>query len=167
MRIRQKVDGEVVDVELRVKGNDVEYRVLHEGSEAPPFAQASFIEAEPGVYSVIAGTRSFDFRLEHAHYGIIAQHRSTRVLLEVAKRGRAKAVGTASGSAPVKAAMPGRVVRVLVSEGEAVEAGQGLVVLEAMKMQNEISANRGGIVRRLSAVEGATVTAGAVLCLLE
>jgi acetyl-CoA/propionyl-CoA carboxylase biotin carboxyl carrier protein len=67
----------------------------------------------------------------------------------------------------VKAAMPGRVVRVLVSEGETVEAGQGLVVLEAMKMQNEITANRAGVVRRLSAVEGATVTAGALLCSLE
>jgi len=56
--------------------------------------------------------------------------------------------------------MPGKVVRVLVAEGDTVEAGQGLLVVEAMKMQNEIKAPRSGRVVALAAREGATVAAG-------
>jgi biotin carboxyl carrier protein len=67
----------------------------------------------------------------------------------------------------VKAAMPGRVVRLLVAEGDRVIPGQGLVVLEAMKMQNEIAASREGVVRRLTAQEGKVVAAGELLCVLE
>jgi len=81
---------------------------------------------------------------------------------------RAGAVGAvASGPKPLKAPMPGRVVRVLVADGEAVEAGQGCVVIEAMKMQNELKAPRAGIVRKLAAVAGETVISGAVLLVVE
>jgi biotin carboxyl carrier protein len=59
--------------------------------------------------------------------------------------------------------MPGKVVRVLVSPGDTVEAGQGLLVVEAMKMQNEMKASRAGKVRSIAAKEGATVVAGEVL----
>jgi biotin carboxyl carrier protein len=59
--------------------------------------------------------------------------------------------------------MPGKVVRVLVAVGDEVAAGQGLLVVEAMKMQNEMKAPRPGKVLSLSAAEGSTVTAGEVL----
>jgi biotin carboxyl carrier protein len=59
--------------------------------------------------------------------------------------------------------MPGKVVRVLVAVGDAVEAGQGIVVVEAMKMQNEMKAPRAGKVIAIAAKTGATVTAGEVL----
>ncbi|MDZ7637865.1 MAG: biotin/lipoyl-containing protein [Bryobacterales bacterium] len=167
MKVRQRVNGEVLDVEFRVSNSDVEYRLVRDGDETPDFKVASMVEAEPGVYSLIAGNRSFDVRLEHAHYGTVAQHRSTRILLEAVVRGRKGVAGATSGPAQIKAAMPGRVIRVLAVEGEEVSAGQGLVVLEAMKMQNEIRAPRDGTIRRLAAVEGAVVAAGALLCVLE
>ena len=63
--------------------------------------------------------------------------------------------------------MPGKVVRVLVKPGETVEAGQGLLVVEAMKMQNEMRAPRAGRIVSLPAVEGATVAAGEVLVVIE
>jgi len=59
--------------------------------------------------------------------------------------------------------MPGKVVRVLVGAGETVAARQGLVVVEAMKMENELRAPRAGTVRDVRAVEGASVEAGALL----
>jgi len=71
------------------------------------------------------------------------------------------------GRTELLAPMPGKVVRVLVSEGETVEAGQGIVVVEAMKMQNEMKAARGGRVSSLSAREGASVNAGDVLATIE
>ena len=63
--------------------------------------------------------------------------------------------------------MPGKVVRVLVKEEGEVEAGQGVVVVEAMKMQNEIKSPKKGVVRRMLAAEGANVNAGDVLAVVE
>jgi biotin carboxyl carrier protein len=63
--------------------------------------------------------------------------------------------------------MPGKVVRVLVSTGDFVEASHGLVVVEAMKMQNELKAGRPGRVAEIRASEGQTVAAGDILLVLE
>jgi biotin carboxyl carrier protein len=82
---------------------------------------------------------------------------------------RQRLSSSASGSAgPVRitAPMPGRVVRVLVGRGDSVDARQGLVVVEAMKMENELRAPRAGIVEELLAREGTTVEAGALLLTL-
>ena len=81
-------------------------------------------------------------------------------------RGRA---ATDNGKGPRKlvAPMPGKIVRVLVAESAEVEAGQGVVVVEAMKMQNEIKSPKKGVVRKLVAMEGAAVNAGDVLAVVE
>jgi biotin carboxyl carrier protein len=63
--------------------------------------------------------------------------------------------------------MPGKVVRVLVKAGEAVEAGQGLLVVEAMKMQNEIKSPKTGKIERLTVSEGQNVNAGEVLAIVS
>jgi biotin carboxyl carrier protein len=63
----------------------------------------------------------------------------------------------------ITAPMPGKVVRVLIETGQMVEAGQGLVVVEAMKMQNELRAPRTGRVLSVPAKEGATVGAAEIL----
>jgi biotin carboxyl carrier protein len=63
--------------------------------------------------------------------------------------------------------MPGKVVRVLLKEESPVEAGQGVVVVEAMKMQNEIKSPKKGVVRKIVASEGAAVNAGDVLAVVE
>jgi biotin carboxyl carrier protein len=63
--------------------------------------------------------------------------------------------------------MPGRIVRVLVAETSEVEAGQGIVVVEAMKMQNEIKSPKKGTVKKISATAGTAVNAGDVLAIVE
>jgi biotin carboxyl carrier protein len=80
---------------------------------------------------------------------------------------RRSAAGAGGGLEAVSAPMPGKVVRVLVSAGDSVTAGQGLVVVEAMKMQNEMKASRAGRVSAITAREGATVNAGEVLVTIE
>jgi biotin carboxyl carrier protein len=72
--------------------------------------------------------------------------------------------GGRGGSGTIKAPMPGRVVRVLVAEGEAVQADAPLLIVEAMKMENEVRAPGAGVVRRLSIAAGDTVEAGQLLC---
>ena len=72
-----------------------------------------------------------------------------------------------AGAGVVKAIMPGRVVRVLVEEGATVEKGKGLLILEAMKMENEIVAPAPGVVRKLLVSSGQTVEGGADLLVIE
>jgi biotin carboxyl carrier protein len=79
----------------------------------------------------------------------------------------AKGRGPAAGPATVRAPIPGRVARVMVKAGESVTAGKGLVVLEAMKMENEIKAPRDGVVKSVGCTEGAAVESGQTLIVLE
>jgi acetyl/propionyl-CoA carboxylase alpha subunit len=82
--------------------------------------------------------------------------------------GRRRVAGaTGAGPQRVLAPMPGKVVRVLVAPGDEVKARQALVVVEAMKMENELRAARDGHVRDVSVVEGQSVDAGTVLVLVE
>src|SRR5262249_22749656 len=80
--------------------------------------------------------------------------------------GRRHAGAEAEGPQQIVAPMPGKVVRVLVKTGDAVEAGQGLLVVEAMKMQNEIRSPKGGAIERVLVQEGQAVNAGEVLCVV-
>lgn len=78
-----------------------------------------------------------------------------------------EASGGAAGGGAVKAPMPGRVVKALVAEGDTVEAGQPVIIVEAMKMENEVTAAGSGVVRRIVVSAGDTVDAGAVLVEIE
>ncbi len=77
------------------------------------------------------------------------------------------AVRKGDGPQQITAYMPGRVVKVLVGEGDSVEAGQGLVVLEAMKMENEIQAEHDGVVSRVFVSDGQPVEGGDPLFEIE
>ena len=83
------------------------------------------------------------------------------------ERGEARRARTAEASGDLLAPMPGRIRRALVGEGERVERGQVVLVLEAMKMEHAIRAPRGGVVARLPHAEGDLVEAGAELALIE
>lgn len=82
-------------------------------------------------------------------------------------RGRRGAGAGVEGPRPVKAPMPGRVVRVLVAAGDEVAEGAGVVVIEAMKMQNELKAPKAGRVTRVAVAVGDTVGSGDVLAVVE
>ena len=82
-------------------------------------------------------------------------------------RSRNKDAGDEKGPRTIFAPMPGRVVRLLVAENSEVEAGQGIVVIEAMKMQNEIKSPKKGVVKKISATAGAAVNPGDVLAIVE
>ena len=73
----------------------------------------------------------------------------------------------AEGVQEIKTSMPGKVVKLLISEGEEVDQGQGLVVVEAMKMENEIKSPKAGTVKKIGVKEGEAVEAGALLIVVE
>jgi len=95
-----------------------------------------------------------------------------RATLAVVVDGRRRTRGAAGdaaakGAQRLQAPMPGRVVRVLVKPGDAVTARQGLVVVEAMKMENELAAARDGQVKEVSVTEGQLVEAGRLLVVID
>jgi len=127
-----------------------------------PEREASVETPQPGVYSVLLDGRSYLARVED---GVVTVN-GFRYEIEVRdprRWSRQSRGGAHAGAQDIKASMPGKVVRVLVAVGDAVEAGQGIVVVEAMKMQNEMKAPRAGKVVGIAAKAGATVTAGEVL----
>ena len=138
------LDGKVVDVQWGGRSGDVRRRLLVAGRSVP------FVVDVGG----------------HAHWRLSTDgHRfDVEVLDERARAVRAAGAARGGGSAdPLRAPMPGRIVRVLVAEGQAVEAGQGLVVMEAMKMENELKATGAGTVAAVRVEPGDRVEKGATL----
>ena len=150
-------------------------QTLVNGREVTPAQDGNVVEVQPGVYSVLFGGKSYTVRATrsgpgHALSGHIMEVRGHILTVEVQDPrdgGRTANQLAAGGPQKVVASMPGKVVRVLVALGDTVEPGQGLVVVEAMKMQNEIKAAKAGKVAQLLARDGHTVTAGEVLLVIE
>jgi biotin carboxyl carrier protein len=166
VRTRVFIDGRPIDVELSWEGEECRFRFEGDGREGT----ASILEVEPGIYSVLLDGRSFEVRMEPGQGAQIAAVQGRRLTVEVddPRRPRRRAAGTLrEGRATVSAPMPGKVVRVLAAEGDLVEAGQGLLVVEAMKMQNEVKSPKAGRVAALAAREGGAVAAGDVLAVIE
>ena len=99
---------------------------------------------------------------------IVGTNRYAVALIDPKRLRGAESAGThADGAARIIAPMPGKVVRVLVEAGAEVEAGAGIVVVEAMKMQNEMKSPKAGIVAALNVEVGTTVNGGDVLAIVE
>jgi biotin carboxyl carrier protein len=138
------------------------------GDAAP--RDASVESPEPGVYSVLLDGRSYDAFVEDTPTGLVVTIEGHRFELEIRdpRRWSRKTAGAGAGAVQsIVSPMPGKVVRVLAAPGDEVVAGQGIVVVEAMKMQNELKSNRTGRVLSVPAKEGATVNAGELLATIE
>jgi biotin carboxyl carrier protein len=131
---------------------------------------ASIVEVEPGVYSVLLDGVSYLAQAVRNETSIAVEVRGHVYEIEIVDpRAPRRKTGALAGEGrqTIVAPMPGKIVRVLVREGDAVEPGQGIVVMEAMKMQNELKALRAGAVTALPVAEGAAVGAGEVLAIIE
>jgi biotin carboxyl carrier protein len=161
MKLDLKVNGAEEQIEILAAAPACRFR-LGGGAERTAGAEM----AEPCVYSILMDGRSYDARVEEVPGGLVVVIDGYRFEIEVRdpRRFSRKSGGRGGeGVETVAAPMPGKVVRVLVAPGDRVEAGQGLMVVEAMKMQNEMKAARAGSVLSVSARAGATVAAGEVL----
>lgn len=156
-----RVDGRDIRLEWILEGETCRFRYESEEEKTADVRQVA-----PGIWSIIFDGQVFEARVDGGVVSIDA--RTFQVEVHDPRRwdaGRSRSGG--HGQQKISAPMPGKIVRVLVAEGDAVEPGQGLVVVEAMKMQNEMKAARPGRVIQVTASAGATVNAGDVLVTIE
>jgi biotin carboxyl carrier protein len=125
----------------------------------------------PGVLSLIVDGRAWRVVLDEDANETAAYVAGRRIAYRVddprSLKARRAHTGGADGPKAIKASMPGRVVRVLAQRGETVEAHQGVIVIEAMKMQNELKSPKAGAVVELRVSVGDTVSAGDILAVIE
>lgn len=133
---------------------------------------ADILEVEPGCYSVILGGHSVDVRIDaarnpdpdvHAFRASLYDGAYEFALQDPMKALLAASGGSSASGGALASPMPGKIVKVLVKEGETVAEGQTLLVMEAMKMQNELKSSCAGAVAKVHVEEGATVETGAKL----
>jgi biotin carboxyl carrier protein len=126
--------------------------------------------ARPNVLSVRLGNKAYEVKCERVSGEVHIWVGSQRFAAEVrdlrSLRSRARAADD-HGPRKLTAPMPGKVVRILLSQGTAVEAGSGVLVVEAMKMQNEVKSPKKGTIQKILVTEGAAVNAGDVLAIVE
>ena len=138
-----------------------------DGSELP----VDVVYGQNGVLSLLLGGKSYEVKQEMVgtetnivvgNERFIASVRDPRSF-----QSRSRAGASEQGVMKIKAPMPGKVVRVLAGVGTPVEAGQSVLVIEAMKMQNELKAPKTGVVKKINVAEGAAVDAGQALAEVE
>src|SRR5262245_15322767 len=141
------------------------FRVVVDGKERSVDARAF----DGFFYSFLVDGRSHEATVEETPDGYRVQtglHAIDVARLDPLRPAKGAGGGRHAGPLPIKAVMPGRVTRVLVTAGQQVEQGAPLLVLEAMKMENEVTAPRAGVVSRITANPGSTVETGAELLVL-
>jgi biotin carboxyl carrier protein len=168
MTYEVKIEGREITVGLRRSNVDPNrWTCRLNGKEF----ELDALQVEAGVLSILIDGRSHEARRD----GTTSEQRivlngktfSCEVRDPRALRGRRAAGGAAQGPKKIAAPMPGKVVRVTSPTGTEVEAGQGVIVIEAMKMQNELKSPKKGIVQKVLAAVGTAVNAGDVLAIIE
>ena len=165
MKLRARVGAHVFDVEVETSREDRSIRVRLDGVEH----RVDLERVQGDTWSLLLGRHSHELSLVEEGDGQRVRRGGEEALvrLQDPERDEVDLAGEDGALKEVTAIMPGRVARVLVEPGQEVARSQGLLVVEAMKMENEIASPRAATVRRVRVVAGQDVETGAVLVELE
>ncbi|MBI2796148.1 MAG: biotin/lipoyl-binding protein [Gemmatimonadetes bacterium] len=162
MKYIVQVAGERVEVELDARGITVNGRTVQAHLADVAGTPVRLVTIDDAMHRVVArrtgGKGRYALRMDGWRFDVEALDERSQVIRDLST-----ASARAAGPAPLVAPMPGLIVRVLVQPGDTVQAGQGLVVMEAMKMENELRAAAAGTVRAVVARPGSAVEKGALL----
>ncbi|HLN96896.1 MAG TPA: biotin/lipoyl-containing protein [Pyrinomonadaceae bacterium] len=171
MKLRATVSDKEHEIALKLAGDKASVEIDGRHYEV------EIRELAPGQYLLMNGTKVSQCRVERggnapgvtASFEITVRGRNCKVDIIDPKRLRSGQSLAAhhTGAAQIVSPMPGKIVRLLVAAGDNIEAGAGVIVVEAMKMQNEMKAPKAGTVVSINAAEGAAVNAGDVLAVIE
>ena len=165
MKLEAKLWGKTRRLHLEKEGE------AYRGRVGGKRIKAEVVERAPGLLLVRIGTRTYDvtYTTNGSCYRMDLGGPEVAVeILDPRRQGNSKTIASqAQGRHEIRAAMPGKILAVKVAAGDEVQAGQAVLVMEAMKMENEVSTPWAGKVRSLSVEAGRTVEAGALLAVIE
>ena len=168
MKFQAEIGNEKHEITLRRENNKVFAEVDGRTYEL------DVSEPEPGVYLFKLDARIYEAAVTQAantggptHVRIGPDEFDVRLIDPKRLRGQGSGSHQPDGVAEIKTAMPGKVVRVLVEPGKEVQQGDGIIVVEAMKMQNELKSPKAGVVKEIRVAEGAAVGAGDILATID
>jgi biotin carboxyl carrier protein len=162
-----KLGEQTYTVEIEETGKSV-YRISVDGNEFLVDGK----KTGRTNYSLIVDSRSFEIEVDNTddEYRVLVDGRNYRINMVDERRmriGSAQSGLELQGRQSISVPMPGKIVAVLATEGDTVEKGQGLVIVEAMKMENEVRSPIAGEVKEIKVKPGDTVEGGAVLLIVE
>jgi biotin carboxyl carrier protein len=167
VKFRVDVNGTPLQLDVQPNGARTAYSLHGEFEQG---GYASIEEVTPGVFSVLLKDRSLQVNVAPHPAGLevwVGLERYFIALADARDRAANTRQAGAEGPVEIRAQMPGKIIKLLVQAGSTVTMGQGLIVVEAMKMQNEVKAPKDGTLTRLHVAEGATVGAGDPLLVVE
>ena len=158
MKLKVKIEGRTREVEAAREGGRIRWRLDGQAVEADALKVAE------ETYSILLGGQAFEVSVRASADGLLihagGQEFSAAILDPRQWQGRHGHTVEVEGRLQILAPMPGKIVKILVRDNQKVSQGDGLLVIEAMKMQNELRAPRDGRVERVYVNEGAGVEAG-------
>ena len=162
MKLNAELSGEKYEIQLTRDGEKISARVDDREYEL----EAS--EVEKDVYLFKYNHQIFEIYVAPNGIVNLGNHQLEISVTDPKRlRGSGASQAGADGIAEIKTAMPGKLVRVLVEAGAEIKQGEGVLVVEAMKMQNEMKSPKDGTVKEIRFADGATVNAGDVLAIIE
>jgi len=164
MRYGATIDGQTFEVDINRRASNV--------IEAQIGDRKYVLEAravQPGLYWLNWENRSIEVVVTEKNDGCLVMLGGRQIMVELGdvRTALRQTHQGQQGTVQVRAPMPGKVIRVLVKDGDSVTANQGIVVMEAMKMQNEIKSPKNGIVKKIGVTTGSAVNSGDLLAEVE
>jgi biotin carboxyl carrier protein len=168
MKLIAEINHEKHEIEIKRDGEKVFAEIdgrKYELEASEPEPNVFLLKNEGAIYEIFVSPRQnlaapFQVRVKNSEFEI-------NIIDPKRLRGAGTGAEHGEGSAEIKTAMPGKIVRILTEQGAEIKAGDGVIVVEAMKMQNEMKSPKDGIVKEIRFAEGATVNAGDVLAVIE
>jgi biotin carboxyl carrier protein len=168
MKLIAELNKEKLEIEIKREGEKVFAEIdgrSYQLEASEPEPNVYLFKHEGKIYEIFVSPRQnktepFQVKVKNSEF---------EIALTDPKRLRSAGIGAEHGEglAEIKTAMPGKIVRVLTEQGAEIKAGEGVIVVEAMKMQNEMKSPKDGVVKEIRFAEGATVNAGDVLAIIE
>lgn len=168
MNLFAELNNQKHEIKLNRTGEKVYAQVddrIYELEVSEPEANVCLLKHDGKIYEIFVSP------VEKSGEPFLVNFANQHFEIKISDPKRLRGSGSGSeeieGAAEIKTAMPGRIVRLLVEEGATVQTGDGVIVVEAMKMQNEMKAPKDGIIKEIRFPEGSTVNAGDVLVVIE
>lgn len=164
MKYEAEIDGQTVNLELEEKDGRLSVVI-----EKRPY-EIEVVRPEPGVYQLFVGDKIYEARVSSSDNDALKVNLRGKLFTASIidrKHRRPGAEHSDESQKQLVAPMPGKVVRVLLNPNDEVSAGQGVVIVEAMKMQNEIKSPKAGRLSEVRVAEGDTVSANQILAIVE